>query len=150
MNRHFCVRLLGCWEIFSEVVFTSVQHIENEMVLFSLLSQLKLLFGALVILFVWYILKQLFCLLYESGGYLPPLRLMIVNYDFFCQGFWGMKSFRYFLEVSSSSCVNLLFEESGCETRFVSMYSQSLLCLEKFAKWYKLCFHLVMEIIVVL
>ena len=34
-----------------------------------------------------------------------------------------MKSFRYFLEVSSSSCTNLLFEESGCEARFVSMYS---------------------------
>ena len=69
VNSHFCVRLVGCWDIFSEVVFTSVQHIENEMVFFSLLSRLKLLFGALVILLVWY-MKTIFPFtLCESGGF---------------------------------------------------------------------------------
>ena len=42
---------------------------------FIVLSQLKLLFGPLVIQLVWYILKQLLNQLSvsESGGYFPPL-----------------------------------------------------------------------------
>ena len=131
MNSHFCVRLLGCWDILSEVLFTSLRHIENEMVFFSLLSQLKLVFGPLVILLVWHMLKQLFRLLCVK---VVDFTSSLVNnyHEFFSVGFWGMKSFRYFLEVSSSSCANLLVGESGCEARFVSI---PLLCLEKLAKW---------------
>ena len=101
------------------------------MVFFSLLSQLKLVFGALVILLVWHMLKQLLRLLCVKVVYFTSSP--VNNYhDFFFLGFWGMKSFRYFLEVSSSSCANLLVGESGCEARFVSI---PLLCLEKLAKW---------------
>ena len=92
------------------------------MVFFSLLSQLKLVFGALVILLVWYMLKQLFRLL--SVKVVDFISSPVNNYhEFFFVGFCGMKSLRYSLEVSSSSCANLFVGESGCEASFVSMYS---------------------------
>ena len=100
------------------------------MVFFSLLSQLKLVFGALVILLVWHMLKQLFLLLCVKV--VDFTSSPVNNYhEFFFVGFWGMKSFRYFLEVSSSSCANLLVGESGCKARFVSIL---LLCFGKVSK----------------
>ena len=44
----------------SEVLFTSEQPKKNKMAFVGVLSQIKLLFGPLVIQLVWYILKQLF------------------------------------------------------------------------------------------
>ena len=44
----------------SQVLFTSEQPKKNKMAFVGILSQLKLLFGPLVIQLVWYILKQLF------------------------------------------------------------------------------------------
>ena len=102
------------------------------------------MFGALVILLVWHMLKQLFRLLCVKV--VDFTSSWVNNYhEFFFVGFWGMKSFRYFLEVSSSSCANLLVGASGCEVRFFSIL---LLCLEKFAKWQMSSFHLVMGITV--
>ena len=54
----------ACWlassEVISQVLFTSEQPTKNKMAVFGILSQIKLLFGPLVIHLVWYILKQLF------------------------------------------------------------------------------------------
>ena len=44
----------------SKVLFTSKQPKKNNMAFIGILSQIKLLFGPLVIQPVWYILKQLF------------------------------------------------------------------------------------------
>ena len=44
----------------SQVLFTSEEAKKNKMAFVGILSQIKLLFGLLVIQLVWYILKQLF------------------------------------------------------------------------------------------
>ena len=44
----------------SQVLITSKQPKKNNMAFIGILSQIKLLFGPLVIQLVWYILKQLF------------------------------------------------------------------------------------------
>ena len=44
----------------SQVLFTSEQAKKNKMAFVGIYSQIKLLFGPLVIQLVWYILKQLF------------------------------------------------------------------------------------------
>ena len=44
----------------SQVLFNSEQPKKNKMAFVGILSQIKLLFGPLVIQVVWYILKQLF------------------------------------------------------------------------------------------
>ena len=44
----------------SQVLFTSEQPKKNKMTFVAIFSQIKLLFGPLVIQLVWYILKQLF------------------------------------------------------------------------------------------
>ena len=51
---------LASSEVISQVLFTSEQPRKNKMAFVGILSQLKLLFGPLVIQLVWYILKQLF------------------------------------------------------------------------------------------
>ena len=56
----FPARWLASSEVISQVLFTSEQPKKNKMAFVSILSQIKLLFGPLVIQFVWYILKQLF------------------------------------------------------------------------------------------
>ena len=47
-------------EVISQVLFPSEQLTKNKMPFVGILSQIKLLFGPLVIQLVWYILKQLF------------------------------------------------------------------------------------------
>ena len=47
-------------EVISQVLFTIKQPKKNKMAFVSVLSQIKLLFGAPVIQLVWYIPKQLF------------------------------------------------------------------------------------------
>ena len=47
-------------EVISQVLFTSEQSKKDKMAFVGILSQIKLLFGSLVIQLVWYILKQLF------------------------------------------------------------------------------------------
>ena len=47
-------------EVISQVLFTSKKPKENKMAFVAIFSQIKLLFGPLVIQLVWYILKQLF------------------------------------------------------------------------------------------
>ena len=75
VNSAFRARRLASSEVISQILFTSEQQNNNNMAFFGILSQLKLLFGPLVIQLVWYILKQLFTSVSgESGGYLPPLR----------------------------------------------------------------------------
>ena len=60
MNTTFCVHWLASLEVISQVLFTSQQPKKNKMAFVSILSQIMLLFGPLVIQLVWYILKQLF------------------------------------------------------------------------------------------
>ena len=60
MNSAFRARWLASSEVISKVLFTSEQPKENKMAFLGKLSQIKLLFGPLVIQLVWYILKQLF------------------------------------------------------------------------------------------
>ena len=54
--------------------------VANKMAFVAIFSEIKLLFGPLVIQLVWYVLKQYYILYIihltvgESGGYLPPLR----------------------------------------------------------------------------
>ena len=47
-------------EVISQVLFTSEQPKKTKMAFVGILTQIKLLFGLLVIQLVWYILKQLF------------------------------------------------------------------------------------------
>ena len=76
----------------SQVLFTSEQPKENKMAFVGVLTQIKLLFGRLVIQLVWYILKQLFTSvsvkvvdIYLAASWLGkyPLRWIIVNYFIF-------------------------------------------------------------------
>ena len=60
MNSTFRARWLASSEVISQVLFTSGQPKENKMAFVAIFSQIKLLFGPLVIQLVWYILKQLF------------------------------------------------------------------------------------------
>ena len=60
MNSTFRERGLANSEVISQVLFTSEQPKKNKMAFVGILSQMKLLFGPLVIQLVWYILKQLF------------------------------------------------------------------------------------------
>ena len=69
----FRARWLASSEVISHVLFTYEQPKKNKMAFVGILSQIKLLFGPLVIQLVWYILKMIICLsVSESGGY-PPL-----------------------------------------------------------------------------
>ena len=47
-------------DVISQVLFTSKQPKKKKMAFVTIFSQIKLLFGPLVIQLVWYILKQLF------------------------------------------------------------------------------------------
>ena len=60
VNSTFRVRWLASLEVISHVLFTSERQKKNKMAFFGILSQIKLLFGPLVIQLVWCILKQLF------------------------------------------------------------------------------------------
>ena len=60
VNSTFHERRLASSEVISQVQFTSQQPKKNKMAFVGILSQIKLLFGRLVIQVVWYILKQLF------------------------------------------------------------------------------------------
>ena len=60
MKSTFRERWLASSEVISQVLFTSEQPKENKMAFVGILSQIKLLFGSLVIQLVWYTLKQLF------------------------------------------------------------------------------------------
>ena len=59
VNSAFRARWLASSEVISQVLFTSEQTKENKMAFVGILSQIKLLFGPLVIQLVWYVLKQL-------------------------------------------------------------------------------------------
>ena len=94
MNSTFRARWLPSSEVISQVLFTSEQQEKNKMAFVAIFSQIKLLYGPLVIQLVWYILKQLFTSvsvkvmdiylpLRGSANihhYSPPLRWIIVNY----------------------------------------------------------------------
>ena len=60
VNSTFRARWLASLEVISQVLFTSEQPKKNKMAFVPIFSQIKLLFGPLVIQLVWYILKQLF------------------------------------------------------------------------------------------
>ena len=60
MNSAFRALWLASSEVIIQVLFTSEQPKENKTVFVGTLSQIKSLFGQLVIQLVWYILKQLF------------------------------------------------------------------------------------------
>ena len=60
VNSTFRGRWLASFEVISQVLFTSEQPKKSEMAFAGTLSQIKLLFGPLVIQLVWYTLKQLF------------------------------------------------------------------------------------------
>ena len=60
VNCTFRARWLASSEVISQVLFTSEQPKKNKMAFVGIFSQIKLLFGPLVIQLVWYILKQLF------------------------------------------------------------------------------------------
>ena len=80
MNSTFRVCWLASSEVISQVLFTSEQPKKNKMAFVGILWQIKLLFRPLVIQLVWYILKtNIHLSVGESGGYLPPLRWIIVN-----------------------------------------------------------------------
>ena len=60
VNSTFRARWLASSEAISQVLLTSEQPKKNIMAFVGTFSQMKLLFGPLVIQLVWYILKQLF------------------------------------------------------------------------------------------
>ena len=60
VNSTFHTHWLASLEVISQVLFMSKQPKKNKVAFVSILSQIKLLFGPLVIQPVWYILKQLF------------------------------------------------------------------------------------------
>ena len=78
VNSTFRGRWLVSSEVISQVLFTSEQPKKNKMAFVGILSQIKLLFGPLVIQLVWYILKQSFTSMSEKVediylGKYPPL-----------------------------------------------------------------------------
>ena len=60
VNSTFRARWLASSEVISQVLFTSEQPKNNKLAFVSILSQIKLLFGPLVIQLVWFIQEQLF------------------------------------------------------------------------------------------
>ena len=82
MNSTFRARWLANSEVISQVLFTSEQPKKNKMAFVSILSQIKLLFGPLYIYSacVVYTKTIIHLRVDESGGYLPPLRWIVVNY----------------------------------------------------------------------
>ena len=88
MNSTFRTRWLASSEVISQVLFTSEQLKKNKKVFVAIFSQIKLLFGPLVIQLtsVVYTKTIIHFSVGESGGYLPrreyspPLRWMIVKY----------------------------------------------------------------------
>ena len=95
MNSTYRTRWLASSEVMSQVLFTSEQPKKNKMTFVGKLSQIKLLFGSLVIQLAWYIIKQLFTsvsvkvvYIYLAASrigkypplYSPPLRWIIVKY----------------------------------------------------------------------
>ena len=54
VNSIFRARWLASSEVISQVLFTSEQPKKNKMAFVSILTQIKLLFGQLVIQLVWY------------------------------------------------------------------------------------------------
>ena len=60
VNSTFRSRWLASSEVISQALFTSEQPKKNKMAFVTIFSQIKLLFGSLIIQLVWYILKQLF------------------------------------------------------------------------------------------
>ena len=60
MNSTFRARWLASSEVISQLLFASEKPKKNKTAFVGILSQVKLLFGRLVIQLVWYILKQLF------------------------------------------------------------------------------------------
>ena len=60
MNSTFRARWLASSEVISQVLFTSEQPKKNKRAFAAICSQIKSLFGPLVVQLVWYILKQLF------------------------------------------------------------------------------------------
>ena len=82
VNNTFRAHWLASSEVISQVLFTSEQPEKNKMAFVAIFSQIKLLFGPL---------SYSACVVYtktiihlsagESGGYLPPLQWIIVNYS---------------------------------------------------------------------
>ena len=60
LNSTFRARWLASAEVISQGLFASEQPRKNKMAFVGIFSQIKSLFGQLVIQLVWYILKQLF------------------------------------------------------------------------------------------
>ena len=60
VNGTFRAGLLASSEVISQVLFTSEQPKKNKMTFVAIFSQIKLLFGPLVIQLVWFLRKQLF------------------------------------------------------------------------------------------
>ena len=79
MNSTFRARWLANSEVISQVLFTSEQPKKNKMAFVGILSQIKLLFGPLVIICVVYTKTIIHLKVGEIGGYLLPLRWIIVN-----------------------------------------------------------------------
>ena len=92
VNSTFRARWLASSEVISQVLFTSEQPKKNKMAFVGTFSQIKLLFGPLVIQLVWYqytktIIHLSVILTSPLRGsvnihhYSPPLRWIIVNYS---------------------------------------------------------------------
>ena len=60
VNITFCACWLASPELISQVLFSSEQPKKNKMAFVRIFTQIKLIFGPLVIQFVWYVLTQLF------------------------------------------------------------------------------------------
>ena len=60
MNNTFRARWLASSVVISQVLFTSEQPKKNKLTFVVILSQIKLIFGPLVIQLVWYLIKHLF------------------------------------------------------------------------------------------
>ena len=75
-------RMILSFEVINQVLFTSEQPKKNKMAFVGILSQIKFLFGPLVIrsACVVYTKTIIHLSVGENGGYLPPLRWIIVNY----------------------------------------------------------------------
>ena len=82
VNSTFRARWLASSEVISQVLFTSEQQKKNKIALVGIFSQIKLVFGPLVIQLVWYILKQLLTSVSVKvvDIYLAASRWIIVNH----------------------------------------------------------------------
>ena len=119
MNSTFRACWLASSEVISQVLFTSDQPKKNKMAFVAIFSQI--LFYFYFFTFTLWAANYSACVVYtktiihlsfsESGGYLPPLRWIIVNYylQHFCRSLQSLNSLQCLRKDTTLFTLHYLF-----------------------------------------